>query len=136
MQWKKTNGINTPSGRPCNLKTPPSSMEVGPMDSGEGQLLHADPFQKSSMLRRSPPLENNVLSQKIYQRSHKEQQIYNTWKAAANEEVNAMYRVDQLQTQVDNMHKMYEELSKKYSQIENRLPSYIEEKVTHEYPTV
>ena len=51
----KTNGLTTPGGRPGTLENPHSFMEVGPMDSGEGQLSHINPFERRSTISRSPP---------------------------------------------------------------------------------
>ena len=65
---EKTNkGMTTPGGRPGkNLVNPPSS-EVGPMDSGGGQLLLGeDPFRRGSLVARSPPVSYTHLD--VYKR--------------------------------------------------------------------
>lgn len=62
---EKTNGINTPGGRPGNLETPPSSMEVDPMDPGEGQLFHSDPSQKSQYSQDHHRKRKCVITRKL-----------------------------------------------------------------------
>ncbi|KAH1028369.1 hypothetical protein HUJ05_001728 [Dendroctonus ponderosae] len=49
--------------------------------------------------------------------------------------MNATYKVEQLQSQLDKIHKMYEELNIKYSNIEKKLPSKAKERGTGEYHT-
>lgn len=44
----KTNGLTTPGGNPEFLVNPPSVLEAGPTDSGEGQLSHVHQSQISS----------------------------------------------------------------------------------------
>lgn len=55
-------GKYTPGGTPMSTLANPLSMETGPMDSGEGHLLHyqgtSNPFQIRSNLQRSPIKEN------------------------------------------------------------------------------
>lgn len=76
-----------------------------------------------------------LLLQENYQRSQNEQILYNCWKSAEHEKNTAKYRVDQLQSQLDKIHKMYEELNTKYSGIEKKLSNKTEELGTVEYNT-
>ncbi|KAL1488129.1 hypothetical protein ABEB36_015087 [Hypothenemus hampei] len=78
---------------------------------------------------------NQVLLHENSQRSQNEQLLYNSLKTAEQEKINATNRVEQLQNQLNKIHKLYEELSKKYSELESQLTNNLGEKTTEEYNT-
>lgn len=112
----KTTGSNTPGGRPGLLENP-HSIEFGPTDSGEDQLLHLiDPFTRRARVSRSPPGESSRSSKTI------------PTTPQGNKPINAENCTAALLTEMKKMQAENEELRKKLSNIE-LLTSHLQNEV-------